>query len=1058
MYKTLLFTLLCLCGTTGLLYAQTRTLSGKVTSGEDGSPLPGVNVVVKGTARGASTNSAGEYTLSVPTESRTLTFSFIGFKTVDIEVGNRTTVDVKLQPDASQLQEVVVTALGISREKRSLSSSSQEIKADKLTVARETNVANALAGKVAGVQVLGASGAAFGTPSIRIRGVNSLSGGDPLYVVDGTPTDIAFVNMDDVESLNVLKGPAATALYGNRASAGVVVITTKKGKAGQGLGVEINHSTTFDRVSLLPDYQNEYGGGYSQDWIKFEYDPTVHPASWAAFDGHNILDYSADESWGPKMDGTLHRPWYSWYPSDPEFGKLVPFTPQPNNVRDFYNTGVNLNNNISINKAGDNYGVRVSYTNLNVTGVVPNTSQKKDFLSAKIDLKLNSRLSTTLNLNYVYEKTKNRPLDQYGNQTIGSYSQWFQRQLDLEHLKVYKNPDGTFRSWNITSPENTKPLYWDNPYTEIYENTSGEAREKIFGDFGLHYQFTDWLKLSVIARRDFLNRYGDYRVASGTLNIDGYGAYQARGREDNYEGLLTVNHKFGKFSVNGNFGANLRENTSSAVTESTVGGLAIPGFYNIRASKDRPNVTSQQFNREVRSVYGLLSFDYNDLLYIDVTARNDWSSTLPKANNSYFYPSIGGSLIFSELFNTGNILSFGKLRASYAQVGSDVDPYKINPVFSSGNPYGSNPTQYLPTVLPNEGLKPGLSSSYEGGVDLKFLNNRLGLEVTAYKQDNKDQILQLTVPGSSGYSSALINAGNITSEGIEVHLNAQPVKTGNFSWEFDVNFDRSNSKVVELADGLTNYQLDPATAGGSSLNARTGKDWGVIVGRAIKRYQAVDADGNPIDDPNNGKYVVGANGQFVTETNQELGSILPKFKGGFFNTITYKGIMFRFNFDWRVGGKMHSTTRRYGTYSGLTTETVGLNDKGVNMRDPVANGGGIRIDGVLADGTPNTRYIPAQTYFHSLSSIGEYWTSDATYVKMREISLGYGLPRTLLTKTPFREVYVSLIVRNPFLIYSKVKGGIDPSELEKSPSGYYWREGGQQPPIRSTGFNVRIGF
>lgn len=1030
--------------------AAQKTITGKVTS-KNGDPLVGASVVAKGTTTGSITDLDGAYSLQIPKGATSVVVSYVGYLTQEVSLGESNTVDIILEEDASTLGEVVVTALNISRSKKSLGYTVQELKGENLTLARDGNVANALAGKVAGVQVLGQSGAKFGTPNIRVRGVNSLTGGDPLYVVDGTPTDINQVNMDDVENLSVLKGPAATALYGNRAASGVVIITTKKAKAGYS-GFEINHSTTYDQVSLLPNYQNEYGGGYSQDWETFKFNSAVHPAAWKAYDGQKILDYSADESWGPKLDGSLHRSAFSWQPGE-EFGQLTPFSPNPNNVRDFFNKPLSHNTNIAFSKASDMYSTRISYTHINTNGIIPNSSQNKDFISAKNVVNLSNKFAVNLNINYTNTNTKNRPADNYGssggvlngfNQTLGSFNQWFQRQLRIEDLKNYKNPDGTFRSWNIGGPTDPKPKYWDSPYTQMYESTNKQLQERLFGDFGLTYKFTDFLKASVIARRDLDTYNGEGRIAYGTLNEGGKGGfanYSATSKENNYEALLSYNQTLGKISLSANAGGNLRHNEVKTYFQQTVGGLTTPGFYNIAASKDRPNVSNNVFNRKVNSVYANASFGYGDFIYIDASARNDWSSTLPTDNNSYFYPSVSGSLVFSELLPKSSIFSFGKLRAGYAKVGTDIGPYQIYQIYSTGNPYGSNPTQFIPSTLLNQNLKPGLSSSYEAGIDLKFLNNKIGIEFTAYQNDNKDQIIPLAVSPTSGFRNAIINAGNIQTKGIELHLFVNPIKTQSFDWNFDINFDKSNSKVVELAPGLTNYQLG-STWRGLTINAREGEEWGLFNGRKIR----IDAA--------SGKRVVGADGHYIYDLNQNLGSVLPKFKGGFVNSITWKDLVFRFNIDFIVGGKFFSVTRMFNAYAGLAAETAGVNELGKPKRDPVSSGGGILLDGVTADGKPNTVRVETQELYEDrLFALHDYWMFDQTFVKLREVALGYNVPKKVLGNMPVKSIYVGLLVRNPLLLYSAVGGGIDISEAET-----YWTEGGQLPPVRSFGLNLKFGF
>lgn len=1045
-------------------FAQDVNVTGKVTA-DDGSALPGVSVVLKGTNKGTQTDADGNYKIAA-TKGSSLLFSFIGFETQTIAVGNMSVINVTLKSDAAQLNEVVVTALGISREKKSLTYTAQSIGSEKLTVSRDANVGNALAGKIAGVQVLGQSGAKFGSPNIRIRGVNSLTGGDPLFVVDGTPVgSIADVNMDDVENLTVLKGPSATALYGNRASGGVIVITTKRAKAGE-TTFTINHSTTMDRVGLLPKYQNEYGGGYSQEWDTFQFNPAIHPAAWASFNGQKILDYSADESWGPRLDGSPHRSAFSWQPG-PEFGQLTPFSPSPNNVRDFFNKPFSHNTNLAFAKGGDNFQSRVSYTHLDNNGIIPNSKQMKDYISAKNTFNLTKKFSATLDITYSATRARNVPADNYGssggttggtglptgppvatvgyNQTIGSFNQWFQRQLKIEDLRNYKNPDGTFRSWNIGGPLDPKPKYWDSPYTQMYESTNLNNNDRIYGNFGLSYKIFDFLTASVTTRRDWRNYYGEGRIASGTLNAGGLGAYAnyaTTGYENNHEALLALDKTLGKISIVANAGGNIRYSKTTVVSQSTVGGLTTPGFYNIAASKDRPAVSNNLFERRVNSLYGSLSLGYDNTYFLEGTVRNDWSSTLPVAHNSYIYPSIGASIVVSELLPKNSVLSFAKIRGSYAQVGTDVGPYNIYQVYTTGNPFGSNPTQYLPTQLPNADLKPGLSSAYEGGIDLKFFNNRVSLEFTAYKNDNKNQILPLTVPAASGYSSTLINAGLIQTQGFELHIGATPVKTSSgFTWDTDINFDHSTSKVVELASGLTNYQLGGPTWRTLTVNARVGEQWGLLEG---KGYVTNDK----------GERVVGPDGHYLVKDTKPLGSVLPKFKGGFLNVFTYKNFSLRANIDFIVGGKFFSTTRMFNAYAGLAAETAGLNELGKPKRDAVADGGGILLPGVTADGKPNTVRVETQSFYEDkMFAFNEAWIYDQTYIKLREVALGYNVPKTLFHGKVFKSAKIGLIVRNPVLIYSAAGGGIDISEAE-----LYWTEGGQLPPVRSYGINLNLGF
>lgn len=1032
-------------------FAQDRTVTGKVTA-EDGSVLPGVNISIKGTTRGTSTNGEGEYSISASSTS-TLVYSFIGFVSIERTVGTQSTINVSLQSDINQLQEVVVTGLGVTRESKAVGHALQQIGSDKLTFSKDANLANSLAGKIAGVQIQGAPSSSFRSANIRIRGVTGLSiYANPLYIVDGTPIDdLNAVNMDNVETITVLKGASATAIYGQRAAEGVVVITSKSSVKGK-IQVDVNSATTLDRVSNLIDYQNEYGGGYSQDFLKFDYNPAIHPASWQAFQGQNLPDYSADESWGPKMDGTLYRPYYSWFPSSPEFGKEVPFSPQPNNIRDFFETGRTFNNNVSISGGSDKANFRAAVTNITRSLIIPNTEQVRNYINLGGSYEISKKLTFSTNINVVSEKQKGRPLEGYGQGLTGSFNQWFQRQVDMDILRDYKNPDGTYNSWNIKSPDDTKPLYWDNPYTDAYENLYNSAQDRTYGDISLAYKVAPGIKLQGWIRDNVVNNRYDFRIASGTLNQDGFFTGFSKNRERNYEFLGSYNKTFGDINFDANLGANIRRNTFESTNLSTNGGLSIPNFYNIAASKDRPNTNNTFSEREVRSVYATVSLGYKGFLYLDGSARNDWSSTLPVSNNSYLYPSVSGSFVFSEFMKGQNILSFGKIKAGWAKVGSDTGPYQIFNTFSVGNPYGSLPTQNLPGRLPNANLLPTLSTSYDLGAEVKFLDNRIGLDFSIYKRDNTNQILPLSVAATSGYTQAMVNAGNITNNGVELAASFIPVRSNDFNWSINVNLARARTKVVELADGLDNYQLPnfavysaganlsgSSTAFGPTVNARVGEPFGTLIGRAFRRDE-------------NGNKLVGANGAFLFDNNVNLGSFLPDWSGGVINTMTYKDFTLNFSIDFQQGGKIYSVSQMFNAYSGLGASTVGLNDKGNPQRNSVADGGGIRADGVLADGSVNQNYVEAIDYHKSLFRLSEAWLYDASYAKLREVSIGYNLPSDILKKAGIRSVYVALIGRNLWRISQPVQG-LDPSEIES-----VWSEGGQLPGTTTFGVNVKLGF
>lgn len=1045
-----------------LSFAQSRIISGTVTSSEDGGPLPGVSVLVKGTTLGTITGIDGEYSVTLPEGRNVLQFSFVGMISQDVVVAESDAINVTLDPDVKALNEVIVTALGVSRDERSVGSSIQSVDGDKLSAVRESNLVGSLAGKVAGVQVIGSSGAALGgTQNIRLRGINSLGGGSPLFVVDGTPiandsfspnNDAAGrdygnlasdINPDDIESVSVLKGPTAAALYGNRAANGVILITTKKGNKKRGLGVDINQSTSFENVYILPNYQNEYAGGYTQDFLTFKYDPAIHPESWASFDGQKMLNYAADESWGPRMDGTPVRHWDSWLPGE-QFGEMRPLVAQPNNVRDFYETGITYNTGVSFSGGNDQGNFRVSANNISQTGVMPGSSLTKNNLGFNGSQRFSDKLDVGINFNYTGTSATGRPASGYtGRNPTNSFNQWFQRQIDMERLRQYKNPDGTFRSWNIRSPLDPRPLYWNNPFYEAYENAPEDSRDRVYGNISVGYQFTPEFKATGFVRTDFYNQKIEERIASGGLDLDFYGMSQRFGKENNYELLLQYDKNFGDLSLSATAGGNIRNNTYDYMYEGTVGGLSVPDFYNIDASVDRPVTDTYKESKTVRSIYGSASLGYKSTIFLDATLRNDWSSSLPVANNSYLYPSVSTSFVFTELMGSSNFLSFGKLRLSYAQVGSDIDPYAIAQVYNVGTPYGSFPNLDVPNTSPNPNLKPALSSSYETGLDLRFWNGKLNLDMTYYRNDNRDQIMTLTVPGSSGVTGAIVNAGNIRSEGFEVSINGTVIQKNNFSWDIAVNGARNFSEVVELAEGITNRQLQSAYWG-MTLNAKVGEPWGTLIGTGYKYAE-------------NGKPIIDEDGFYVQQQNKDLGTTLPKFTGGFNNTFRYKNWDLTAFIEFQAGGQFYSVTKMFNNYSGLGEETAGLNDKGNPVRDAVDAGGGIRVDGVLEDGTEATRYVDAYEYNSSLFGMHERWIYDASYVKFRELRLGYNLPGKLLLKTPFHTANIALIAKNLWLIHSNVEG-LDPSEFGSGANGYAYFESGQLPGVRSFGFNIKLGL
>ena len=1040
-------------------WAQERTVTGKVSSSEDGSSLPGVNVLLKGTTSGAVTDAEGRYSLSVPASGGILVFTFIGLSSQEVEIGNRSTIDISMALDAQQLSEVVVTALGISREKSSLGYATQQVSGENIRVARETNVNTALAGKIAGVQIVSGSGAKFGAPAIRIRGIRGLSGNNPLYVLDGIiVSDPASINMDNIQDINVLKGANAAALYGSRARDGVVVLTSKKGGKGDAVTIDFNQTTTFEKVYVLPEYQNQYGGGYSQSFPTFNYNPAVHDPALASLDGMPMTEFYADESWGPKLDGTMVAQWDTFVKGTDNFGKAYPWVSQPDNVKDYFQTGVANVTSLNVGKSGNNYALNTTLTRSSRTGVMENTSQDKLFLNVNFSAKLSKKLELVTLANYNKTNTFGNLFEGYNS--IGSnLNQWFQRQLDINSLKkFYKLPNGTYTSWNINSPSDTKPLYWDNPYTTVYANTNETEKEVYNAKFALSYEIIDGLKASLQATRNSQNGWSEGRTASGTLNVAYFGTSSYTNVEDNIQGMLSYDKHIGEdFSVMANVGINYRTNITKSWGMNTSGGLSVDNLFNISASKN-PYIASNFFGEnKVNSYFGQASIGYKDMLFLDATIREDYDSRLPNGNNNYTYPSVSASFVFTELANL-SFLSFGKLRAGYAKVGNEIGLYQTQQTYALGVPYAGNAITSVPNSLIDPNLRAATTASTEIGLELGFLDNRIKAEFSVYNQDNSNELLNITIPSSSGGSGFLTNSVLSNSKGWELALGGSPIKNADgLNWDINFNISQNTVFIDELGFGLNAFALSNGFRGTSTSGgwgnpqalARSGEEWGVIVGRKFRRDE-------------NGNKVVDDDGYPLYDANQDLGHILPDFTGGMFNRFTYKNFELAFTIDYQFGGKFLSISRMFGAYSGLTSETVGNNDKGNPMRDPVAEGGGLSFGGVYEDGTPNTTYLAADEYWKSLFALHEQWMYDATFIKMRELRLGYNFPSSLLEKTNFiKGASLAFVANNPFLLYSKVDG-IDPSEISgdtvESRNNGAWSESGNLPGTRSFGFDLRLKF
>lgn len=1061
------------------VFAQNRTVTGTVTAKEDGLPIPGVTVIVKGTTVGTQTNAAGKFSISVPANS-TLVFRFIGYIAVEKQVTGTDPINVSLASSSNQLGEVVVTgAYGTRQTSRSASYAAQVVKSEALNTIREPNVNDALAGKVAGIQVRSQSAAALGrNTNIRLRGATGFgSGNNPLYVVDGTILpNIDDVSNDDIENISVLNGPAASAQFGSQGAYGAIVITTKKGKKTKGIGLELNMGANFDQVYILPNYQNTYGGGASADFIQYHY-KDGDPEGWKALDGKFYPDYTDDSSWGPKMVGQEYIPWYAWSAGSKYSFKTASWTPQPDNAKDFFRTGVTLNNSVAFTKASDDYNIRTSYNNQNTRGILPGSDLNKNTFNINANYDLNKHFTVGVSVNFVGQQVNGQINDQYASSTSGSFNSWFHRDLDMgimKELKDLKSPDGTYVSWNHQNPTSYDPSdpasfyggnYWYNPYkwAELWTNVN--QRDRLYGNISLTYKINSDLSVKATYRRNQTSTWGEQKTSS-QLQYSGtqtgvFGTYATgtsyENRED-YETLLNYDKQIKDFHVNVNAGTDFYNRSYKDNSANTNNGLSVPDLFSIGNSVDVPTVNNNRIQEQYRALFGKASLGYKRLIYVDVSLRNDWFSTISTLNgaNSVLSKSFGGSFVFSELLpQFNNWLSFGKLRASWGQVplalGTTTETfgaYRNNTVYAIGsNKWNGNLLQAGPTQFTDPALKGTTTTSEEFGLDLGFLNDRITLGATYWKSDDKGFPQSLAVNAASGVSNILTNIGLIKKRGLELSATGTPFKTQNFSWTISANFSQLlDNTVVEISNKYGVDRVQVAGVWGTDmpyLINQKGKWWGQIYGNGIKR----NANGVPI---------LTSSGAYINDPNVYFGSVLPRYTGGLQNSFTFlKDFILNFNIDYQFGGKFVSLSNRWGQYSGLTANTAALNDKGMSVRDPVADGGGVKVTGVDADNNPVTYYVDAKAYYQGLTNNKTYdpYIYDLTFIKLREVAVGYNIPvqKLGLGKT-LQSARFELTGRNLLLLYAKTKD-FDPSEITASEG-----ETAQWPGTRGFGFNLKVTF
>lgn len=1064
--RLMFFVFLWLCVSTAM--AQERTVTGTVKGKDDGLPLPGVSIRLKGSSVGTQTGPNGQFSLRVPDNNSVLMISYVGYSTQQISVGSRSNLNVILSADATQLGEVVVTGLGINRDEKAIGYSAQKVSGADLSQVRDVNVVNSLSGRVAGVQVGVNSGAMGGSAKISIRGVTSLFGNNnPLFVVDGIPMEnnntnsteqqrgaggydygnsIQDINPNDIQDVTVLKGAAATALYGSRGGNGVIVITTKKGGAAKGMGLSYTFGANMDKVYKLPKYQNRYGGGYGFNKLYYNENPEAFPEGrQGAYDdgdgkgSYDLLpDYDTDESWGPKYEGQLYRPYWSWDKDkgNPNFGQLVEWKAQPDNIRNFFETGTTLTHTVALDGSGDKGSYRVSYSNFDQGFILPNSNLDRHNASFNGVFNASKKLTVSASANYVTHTAVGRPGTGYdGSNVMQQFTQWGQRQIDFGMLKNYAYEDGTQITWNRSSWSNPAPKYTDNPYWTRHKNFQNDGRNRFFGNVSANYKVTDYLKAEIKYMTDTYSETQEERIAIGSQDIPAYRLYELNHTENNLQALLSIDKNLSDaFSINASVGANRMVRNRAINDSKSVGGLS-SDVYNLGASVGRPDITDTKSQKQINSVFASASFGYNRMLYLDLAARNDWSSTLPSNNNSYFYPSVSLSWVASEVLKN-DMFDFLKFRAAIAQVGNDTDPYNILLAYDLRQPFGSSSRVSYPNTLPNSILKPEITTEYEFGTEFRLLKNRLGLNFSYYNKQTRDQIIPLSQSAATGATFKYINAGKIENKGVEVSLTGSPVKTNDFSWDITVNWARNRNKILELTPSQKTFVLTSAPFA-VQLQAREGESFGSIVG-----YDYVYDD--------QGRKVVLASGLYQRSAEQKvLGSVLPDYTGGVTNSFRYKGISLNALIDFQKGGSFFSTTQMFGRSSGILEESA----EGSIRED------GVIAEGVKADGTPNDKVVDAPTHFLNNGGyrINAADVIDASYIYLREMSLGYALPSAIVAKTPFHSARISLVGRNLLLLKSNSKH-VDPSNVTNSITNIQGIEGGALPSIRTFGFTLSLGL
>jgi hypothetical protein len=978
------------------------------------------------------------------------------------------------------IEGVVVTALGIKREKKSLGYATQSIKAEDVNRVPTANFTSNLSGKVAGLNIK-SSGNIGGSVDVTLRGYRSMSGGNQvLFVVDGAPlinasssitssalaidigNSISDINPDDIAEINVLKGAAATALYGSRAANGAILITTKRGKKSDKLDLDFSSSITYAEINkkTLPTYQTQYGQGYGP-----LYGPTFD-SYFEDYNGEFQAPTYEDASYGAPYDPNLMVWQYdAFIPGSPNFGKKTPWVKAKNGPETFFEKSFTYNNAISISKANDVSSFRLSYQNVQGNDILPNTKLDKNSFTGNASYKIADNLTANLYATYVNQETIGKNPTGYHGVT-GNFRQWWATNVDIQQQKNLYFLNRRNNSWNMQGPNNTAPLYWNNPYFQAYENYVSDQRNRFAGNFSLSYDISKKFNLLGRVSHDGFTYMVDERRAVGSLpdamsigpatgnQQSGYAVLNQRRGEQNYDMVLTYKDKFAdNITLNALVGTNVNVQTLYSNSQGTQQALFIPGIYsvtNTAAAANAPLVADTE--KRIYGVFAQASLGLFDTYFVEGSIRRDVSTALPTDNNTYYYPSVSLSAVISNWsFLKGGILNFGKLRASYAEVGADTSANQLRNTFGITTAFGS-PTYLYNTTAKNPNLKPEITASWEGGLNLAFFNNRFMVDAGYFQTDTRDQILALPVSTATGNAAKFQNVGNMRSKGFEVALNIVPIKTTDFSWGLDLNWSNPRSKVTELASGVENITIG-SFQGGVTINASLNEDYGTIKGSDF------------VYDPNGNK-IIGSNGKYlVTNTNSNIGNMQADWFGSVTNRLNYKNFGLTFQIDVRQGGDIFSLDQYYGQASGLYENSVFINDLGNPVRNSLANGGGLILPGVVNTGTAanpvysaNTIRIDAEqtNAFGYLAYPASQFVYDASYVKLREVALSYSLPKKYLASTFIQGATFSIIGNNLWIIHKNLPDADPESGLSAGNAQGY--QTSVLPTTRTFSFNVKLNF